>query len=373
MQINLDLIFKPSMDFKYGKAFTYAGIRVVVAADVVEVLEEFSAYLPESKVASIDSPYEITHSIDSALAIELKKLCCHGPKIQIKEDLFYKTHAVDGCVLYSSLPSNLSEQHVIVKRGRRISIVCCLASEDAIRTPLRVFREILLRSLENAGGILVHAAAVQLANGDGVLIVGDAKAGKTSTMCQLVLKNKAKYIANDRCIIYMENGNLHCVGWPFAIRLGIGFMEDMNLLETADLSSLRRTQADHILESVEISGATEWGSTSKLELTPSEFCEKFRCQHAESAPLRKIIFPKLNPSGARMKIASANAENYLTLTKNIREPFDPDFLRGWLGIRAVDDEQIDTNVGIVTSKLLKMQAVCLDGDPRGNSFPTLFM
>ncbi|HGW4639410.1 TPA: hypothetical protein ACNIFG_003070 [Acinetobacter baumannii] len=364
------LVFRPLIDFSFGRAFTYAGIRIVVASENPLVIEELCAYLPELSEVGKGSPFEISFIINPEIEAEIRKYCSYGPEIQSKEDLFYSIRRAKEYICYANTFGADCDRHVLVKCGQRICIVSASDGEGAIRTPLRIFREVLLRQLENSGGILVHAAAVKLKDSGGVLIVGDAKAGKTSSMCQLVLKAGADYISNDRCILYKDGEDIKCVGWPFAIRLGVGFLDDIGLLQLSDVEGLRRSQSPNLLmHENKKSGAFEWGSTEKIELTPREFCEKFSCNYAEAVTLQSVLFPQLTPDGARMVVSLASEKTFETLDNNIYEPLDPDFLRGWLGIRSISDEEILNNSMLIVKELKKLKALTITGDPRGDVFP----
>ncbi|WP_126225058.1 hypothetical protein [Burkholderia ambifaria] len=369
-----DRAFRPLVDFKFGQAYTYAGVRIVVTSDDGSVIDDLNNYLPESSAIGAGAAYEISHSVDQVAEVAIREFCSQGSEIQAKEDLFYRVRRFREFVCYASSFGSLDDLHVLVKRGRRISVICAGDSEAAIRTPLRIFRELLLRHLENNGAILVHAAAAKLPDGRGVLLVGNARAGKTSTMCQLILNNGAEYISGDRCVIYPVNDEVRCIGWPFAVRVGVGFIKESRIIDSLDLSCLRRSQVPDILnDSNRDVGADTWGSTSKVELTPREFCQVFRCNHAESAPIKVIVFPRLTPDGTPMMVCDVGDESFLTLDESIYEPLDPDFLRGWLGLRAISDEDILKNSNLIKEKLRSVKSLCVIGDPRNGGLPAEFL
>ncbi|WP_334002283.1 hypothetical protein [Burkholderia cepacia] len=189
-------------------------------------------------------------------------------------------------------------------------------------------------------------------------------------MCQLILNNGAEYISGDRCIIFPVNDEVKCIGWPFAVRIGVGFIKDSKVIDYLDMSYLRRSQVPDILNDADRdAGADTWGSTNKIELTPREFCQVFRCNHAESAPIGIIVFPQLTPDRAPMLVRDAGEDSFSTLDANICEPFDPDFLRGWLGLRAISDESILENSNLIRAKLRSIKSLCVIGDPRNGGLP----
>lgn len=88
---------------------------------------------------------------------------------------------------------------------------------------LRVIREVMLRTYESAGGIVFHAAGVDIA-GRTVMVCANRGAGKTTTLAALLhgLGGRGALLSNDRLIIH---GQRRVVAVPLPVPVARGTLE----------------------------------------------------------------------------------------------------------------------------------------------------
>ncbi len=84
----------------------------------------------------------------------------------------------------------------------------------------RTVRNTVIAYLEDQGWVSYHAGAVDTEQGV-LMIIGNSGAGKTSLILAL-LRNGARYIANERLLIRQEAEGFNLLGYPMAIAVGIG-------------------------------------------------------------------------------------------------------------------------------------------------------
>lgn len=77
--------------------------------------------------------------------------------------------------------------------------------------------------LGRLGAALAHAAAVAPPEGEGWLLVGDSRAGKTTT-CANLTGAGWRYLSDDHVVLYRDgDGRVAVEGWPRAFHLDVGW------------------------------------------------------------------------------------------------------------------------------------------------------
>lgn len=157
----------------------------------------------------------------------------------------------------------------------------CL-SEDTMREPSRLCREILYNSLNVNEWQEIHASAVAYRN-QGIAFVGSKGAGK-STFLSLMLSNlfddtdmKFDYVTNDRLWINYKNNQI--LGSPMPVLLGYGTM--MRVPELCGQLTMFKDgyyMLNNLLKE------------KKHEYTVSEFAGFFHTNIETNAHLKSIIF-----------------------------------------------------------------------------------
>jgi energy-coupling factor transporter ATP-binding protein EcfA2 len=83
---------------------------------------------------------------------------------------------------------------------------------------MRVVRELAMNHALREGDYILHAASVKL-NHEGVIIAGPKGAGKTTLLVHLLGAENARYVTNDRLLVYTEDGSARVRGVPTIVCL----------------------------------------------------------------------------------------------------------------------------------------------------------
>ena len=199
------------------------------------------------------------------------------------------------------------------------------------RYPIRLVREAMLRTYEDAGGVIFHAAGVDV-GGAAVMVCGPRGAGKTTMTAGLLRLSGAGLLSNDRLVPYQGD---HVVAVPLPVPTGRGTIQAFPELErlvrreTADGSALDRMPAD-------------FGSTAKHAFTARQFAEAFGGRLIARSTPGLVVVPRLadtdEPARAR-RLPVAQARRIIAA--NCFTPRDEFWVRPWLVPRRRTDEQLD--------------------------------
>ncbi|GDY29751.1 hypothetical protein [Gandjariella thermophila] len=114
-----------------------------------------------------------------------------------------EAHQSSGRRCYVVAVDSLEHQagaYAVAASGPSIELFLHSASARGHRYPLRLIREAMLRTYEDAGGTIFHAAGVDV-GGTGVMICGPRAAGKTTTLAFLLRSMDTALLSNDRLIV----------------------------------------------------------------------------------------------------------------------------------------------------------------------------
>lgn len=218
--------------------------------------------------------------------------------------------------------------YAVTAQGHHIDLFIHSSTTSPHRYPIRLVREAMLRTYEDAGGFIFHAAGVDV-GGAGVMICGPRGAGKTTITATLLRSTGAALLSNDRLIAHQGD---HVVAVPLPVPTGRGTIEAFPELErilrrtTAELVELRRMPAD-------------FGSTVKHAFTARQFAQAFRADLVSASVLRLIVVPQLTDTSqpARLRRLSG-AETRQVVVANCFTPRDEFWVRPWLIPRQKADE-----------------------------------
>jgi hypothetical protein len=166
---------------------------------------------------------------------------------------------------------------------------------------LRLVREFASHHLALNGDVTFHAAAISY-EGNGILICGPKKAGKTSFIIHALQYPKTKLISNDRSILSNDTSHgLTLSGMPTVITIRQGTMA---LFSRPPFNDRRHWRARMSLdEALELPASSEADDVpEKLDLNPSQFCHLLECGMSEAAPLKAVIFPMVNEEQSGTKL-----------------------------------------------------------------------
>ncbi len=218
--------------------------------------------------------------------------------------------------------------YAVAAQGQHIDLFIHSSTPRPHRYPIRLIREAMLRSYEDADGVIFHAAGVDV-GGTGVMICGPRGAGKTTIMATLVRSTGAALLSNDRLIAHQGD---HVVAVPLPVPTARGTIEAFPELEhlarraTAEPVELGRMPAD-------------FGSTVKHAFTARQFAQAFRTDLVSSSVLRLVVVPQLADTcqPARLRRLS-EAEARQVVAENCFTPRDEFWVRPWLIPRQKADE-----------------------------------
>ena len=367
------LFEKQDDDFPYEKSFVFAGIHFNIPSMESLAIEDIEHYIPEKPVNTSEdrsSQIHIRFIIDPELEQSIRNACFQkGETITAKRKFTYKRLKLADQVLFASHEGD--EPHSVAVDKGRYAVIGKSKNESAIRCPLRIVREIALRTLENQGGCFTHAAAVSFEDGQkGALIIGDKGAGKSTTMWQFLHYGGADFITNDRSISVLEDQELTVYGWPMCLALGVGTVQATTNIQELKNKQFSRSQDERIWDeaiSTEEEAKEKWASGCKFEITPKEAAEMTGTTIRSSTKVDMVIFPSLKIGSGEIRLIPVKKDDQRAkdiMIANIREPEDPDYLKGWLGLRHVSDTFLEQKASELIHHLFHMPCFYLEGDPR---------
>lgn len=159
-------------------------------------------------------------------------------------------------------------EHLIEYKKNKICIYNIGECDNSIWCN-RVCQDIIFIEMLKIGFIPVHASAVSNKN-EGILIFGNKKDGKSTTMFSLVHQG-FDIMSND--LVFLGKNDLDewiLVGWPWRITIGNGL--------------LNKTKYKKIIDQ----------QNEKTQFYPNEFCEIFHCKWCWSAKLTLILQPNIS-------------------------------------------------------------------------------
>lgn len=219
--------------------------------------------------------------------------------------------------------------YAVAVEGHDIDLLTHSGTVRPHRYPIRLMREAMLRTYEDAGGVVFHAAGVDVA-GAAVMICGPRGAGKTTVAAALLKLPGTSLLSNDRLIAYQGN---RVVAVPLPVPTAQGTIQAFPELERL---------VAHPMGTMPV----EFGSTIKHAFTARQFAETFGARLLSHSTLRLVIVPRLvdsdEPAYAR---ALSVAEAHHVVAANCFTPHDEFWIHPWLVARQRTDEQLSRQAG----------------------------
>jgi hypothetical protein len=211
---------------------------------------------------------------------------------------------------------------------------------DAPRMPryaLRMIREAMLRTYENADGIVFHAAGADLA-GHAVMICGGPSAGKTTTLAALLsaTRGAGSLLSNDRLIVH---GAGRVVAVPLPVPLARGTVESF--------APLRGTLSPAALAAL----SREFATRDKTVLPARDFAAAFGSDLVAGSRLHALLVPRFTDTTQPVRIRQMTSEETLAaLAQACFTPTD-EFWRPWLITRKDSDTTLAHSAAALCASL----------------------
>lgn len=232
--------------------------------------------------------------------------------------------------------------YAVAAHRRNIDLFIHTGTARPHRYPIRLVREAMLRTYEDAGGVIFHAAGVDV-DGAGVMICGPRGAGKTTVTATLLRLPDTALLSNDRLVTYQGD---HVVAVPLPVPTARGtiqaFAELKRLVRrtTANGSELDKMPAD-------------FGSAVKHAFTARQFAEAFDAQLVSRSTVRLVVVPRLADTGQpaharRLSVPEARQ----IIAANCFTPRDEFWVRPWLVPRHSTDDQLRRQAGTAVEHIV---------------------
>jgi hypothetical protein len=233
--------------------------------------------------------------------------------------------------------------YAVAAQERHIDLFLHSGTARPHRYPIRFMREAMLRTYEDAGGVIFHAAGVD-AGGAGVMVSGRRGAGKTTITAALLRSAGAALLSNDRLIACHGE---HLVAVPLPVPAARGTIEAFPELK----DSARRVMAG----TADLSRMpAKFGTTVKHAFTARQFARAFNAGLVPASVLRLVVVPHLTDTSEPARVRHLpEAQARQVITENCFTPRDEFWIRPWLIPRQRPDDllhrQADAAVGHITA------------------------
>ena len=162
---------------------------------------------------------------------------------------------------------------------------------------MRVVRELaMLESLER-GDLLVHAAAA-VHRGRAILIAGQKRAGKTTTLLSLLSSGQAQYLSNDRVLVDRSGRPPMAYGLPTIVKIRADALEYLPGLPAP-------REGRHYLTAREYDeGSTliEPARRADRSMSPAQLCRWLGVDSTAAAPVGLVVFVRVEPLVERFSL-----------------------------------------------------------------------
>ncbi len=204
--------------------------------------------------------------------------------------------------------------YALAVRGRHIDLLTHSGTRRPHRYPIRLIREAMLRTYEDAGGVIFHAAGVDV-GGAGVMVCGPRGAGKTTITAALLRCTGAALLSNDRVIAHRGD---HLVAVPLPVPTGRGTIEAFPELARSAAADVGRMP-------------TKFGSTVKHAFTARQFAQAFGVGLVSASVLRLVVVAQVadtrEPARVR-RLCATHADRIIS--ESCFTPRDEFWVRPWL-------------------------------------------
>ncbi|HEX7658872.1 MAG TPA: hypothetical protein VF444_05275 [Pseudonocardiaceae bacterium] len=244
-----------------------------------------------------------------------------------------QSHEQNGLRCFAIIADDVEHRpgaYAVTTQGHAIDLFTHSGTPRPHRYPIRLIREAMLRTYEDAGGVVFHAAGVDIAHA-GVMICGRRGTGKTTMMSALLGFPNAALLSNDRIVTCWGE---QMIAVPLPVPTARGTIQAFPELE----NGIRRNPA---VSSELDRMPADFGSTIKHAFTAYEFAAAFGGHLISRSAVRLIVVPRLSdtdePAHVR-RISPVEARH--VLAANCFTPRDEFWVQPWLVPRRSTDDQL---------------------------------
>jgi hypothetical protein len=244
------------------------------------------------------------------------------------------TSAGDRCfTVAQDALENIPDAWAVSVHGQKINLYVRAPSMSP-RYVLRIIREVMIRSYENAGAIIFHAAGLDL-GGNAVMICGGGTTGKTTTLATLLrhFEDRAALLSNDRLLVLDHN---EVVAVPLPVPLARGTIEAFGELRAALPGVARARPGEMAFDTL----PRVFGTTRKIAFPARVFAEAFGAGMIPGSRLAAIIIPSITDTKDHVTVRLLDSVQATeALTGSCFTPVD-EFWHPWLIKRTHPDKQL---------------------------------
>lgn len=169
------------------------------------------------------------------------------------------------------------------------------------RFATRVLRSLVMLEDISHGKVMFKGASFINRNGNGIVLMGDKRVGKTSIILSYMLKNdpQAKFITNSHVALNLESGRPYAHGYPMSVGIRLGVLESMQRKGNKNIDSL----IYHLKNNMKP------GEKNRYYLDPNILSKFFQNRITGKVLVNSIILIKSIPSYSSSAIRSMSIED----------------------------------------------------------------
>jgi hypothetical protein len=245
-------------------------------------------------------------------------------------------HQTPGRLSVLMCPMNaLVEKDLVTNR-----VTVSAESVARLKVPLiRVIEDSVLPFLERKGYITLHASGV-VAGKQATLVVGNKRAGKTSTLCALMSDYHCSKLCNDMAILGSRGRRVRARGWPSFMKIEVG-----TVASNGDLSHLYPEKFRKFIHQPQ----QLWsGKLDKVSLFGGDAAQMFGCGILPEADIAHIVCSEFSTSEVGME--RSNRPMRRVLRDNFQGVFNPKH-HNWLAVPQASKQAVRLNAERIARRL----------------------
>ena len=244
------------------------------------------------------------------------------------------------CGRFHVVRIDLTDTYAVVERENERITLFQPDPDLMVRDSVRAIKGLFTVAIEARGGIQLHSSSV-VADGKGVLLLGDMWQGKTTLLLELLSEFHVSQLSCDTTVVMQEpseKSRIACYGWPSPFSVSHGAMADYPELYSYFPEERKSFSYD-----------TLWKEAKKSVLTSNDVVEKFQSSLVPSVRELAICLiirfkPAEETSITRITSPEELEEHVRLVYLGSRDPI----YHNWHGYLKTSDSRIDENIHAVS-------------------------